>query len=1609
MLAQEVPVYASQPDIQSGDISLEETDENGISEEPVEEVLEEPVEEAAEEVVEEADEAYMSSELLGEVESYTVKFNANNGTSESNTQKFIIGEPQQLNTNKFTKTGYKFDSWNTDEDGQGDTYTNGEMIVAEIGPAGSTVNLYAQWKAQTYDVFFDANGGKCTKTESTVTYDQKYGVLPVPTKDNYTFLGWFTELNGGTQIKESDQVQITDALSLYAHWIGNKYTIKFDAAGGECDTTIMDVTYDQLYGTLPVPTRENYTFLGWYTESVYGNEITADDKVKITKDRTLYAHWRGVTVKVILHPNDPDDPENVESEGVILTPREKTVYFMGTYETLPKPEKAKYRFLGWYTKKEGGNRIIASSTVADNKEHTLYAHWLKKEYKITFNPNGGTFQTEKYKTDEEGKYYKIVGYQEKYGDLPKENDDITNTGYTLDGWFVGYGNSEQITEDTDVTITANQILYAHWRGVSKTVTLNPVGGTVSSETVTVTYAGKYMLPTPEKEGNSFLGWFTEETGGTQVRTGDEARLLTDITLYAHWKALTYYAFYNANGGELKEQGKNVTFGQAYGTLPTPTREGYGFGGWYVGENLVNADTKVSTAGSHTLVAHWNSNNPTIYFDGNGGTVPAGEESKTVTYAEPYGELPEATRQCYDFTGWFTEAEGGEEITADSIVDVASAQTLYAHWTGKEYTISFNGNGGTCFPVTKKVYYDATYGTLPTASRTGHHFTGWFTEAEGGEEVKADTVVSTDNLDPEASEHKLFAHWEAAEYTVSFRPNGGTVPVGKESKTVTFGQPYGELPEPTRTGNNFGGWYLGNPETGTLVEATTTVATGADHDLTAKWLGRPYTVTFDVNGGDELPEEERTKTVYYKENYGSLPVPSREGFDFKGWYTGSEGGNQINPTTKVSVDADHTIYAKWSAIRCKVDFYANGGNWNGSPTRKLDTDWNTKFDTDRLIAPKYKKHAFTDWYKDPECTELFDFDQVIKTDVKIYAGWEELHLSGFDIKGLEGPFYYTGKAIKPVVTVYDYDHDYDIPLVSGKDYTLSFKNNTNAGIATVTVKGKGNYSGTQSKDFQIIAKDITGDEFAAEDVYLEYSGKGRRPAPTLTKNGRALKANKEYKLYWVNEEGVEGGLIKAPGTYPIKITGYGNYTGERIIDYVIIERSERLISKAWANAANREYDGTPAEPKVRVSWEGNPLTVDEDYYILWPGQNVSSDPIDFDVMTNAGTVTIRIVGKGRYVGVKKATYRILGQTILTSWIMGMAAKYEYTGGEIQPLGAADNDESLGTAAIYAPNGYKLVKGTDYTIKYTKDIVNAGEVTVTVTGKGRFQGTVSKTYKIVAAPINVLTYTKPEGVDTISVKYEKGGNEPRLQGVRINGSLAVEGRDYTLAFKNNKKVGQASMIFTGCGNFKGKYTVPFNIVRQELGDVAAVHIILSDAPNGGKPGGHEITPILRDLRTNQLLDSKDYSQKIRYLYVKSMEVTNRINKTEIKVKRFAGRPVEPGDIVPVGAELNVEIDGAGNFSGTAKAGKIKVKARDLGREKVVIYDKYYNGSAVTLTKDDIVFRGGTLMPPTKDDYNIVGYANNTAKGTATVILKGTGETFGGIKKVNFKIKQRTVIFP
>lgn len=140
---------------------------------------------------------------------------------------------------------------------------------------------------------------------------------------------------------------------------------------------------------------------------------------------------------------------------------------------------------------------------------------------------------------------------------------------------------------------------------------------------------------------------------------------------------------------------------------------------------------------------------TVTFNANGGTTPTA--SKPVSYGSTYGNLPSPTRTGYTFLGWFTS--GGTQITSSSTVNITANQTLYAHWKANSYTVTFNANGGTTPTGSKSVTYGSTYGTLPTPTRAGYKFLGWFDDVEGGTQITSSTTVSITGA------QTLYAHWE----------------------------------------------------------------------------------------------------------------------------------------------------------------------------------------------------------------------------------------------------------------------------------------------------------------------------------------------------------------------------------------------------------------------------------------------------------------------------------------------------------------------------------------------------------------------------------------------------------------------------------------------------------------------------------------------------------------------------------------------------------------------------------------------------------------------------------------------------------------------------------
>jgi len=261
----------------------------------------------------------------------------------------------------------------------------------------------------------------------------------------------------------------------------------------------------------------------------------------------------------------------------------------------------------------------------------------------------------------------------------------------------------------------------------QTVHFDAAGGMEVLTSVTVRRGDIYgVLPSPIRAGYSFAGW---KYGNTVVVKGTIVTALDDHTLIAQWTPCRYVMTFDANGGV---GGKKVT--QDCGSslsAPTVTRTGYTFVGW---SPSVPSAVPAENA---TYTAQWQINQYTMTFDANGGV---GGKTIVLDYGSPLS-APAVTREGHTFNGW--------SPSVPSTVPAGNA-TYTAQWLVNKYTVTFNANGGTCGTAELSVDYGASVGELPVPVRDNAVFLGWFTEAEGGVKVDADTVVT--------GELVLYAHW-----------------------------------------------------------------------------------------------------------------------------------------------------------------------------------------------------------------------------------------------------------------------------------------------------------------------------------------------------------------------------------------------------------------------------------------------------------------------------------------------------------------------------------------------------------------------------------------------------------------------------------------------------------------------------------------------------------------------------------------------------------------------------------------------------------------------------------------------------------------------------------
>lgn len=645
-----------------------------------------------------------------------------------------------------------------------------------------------------------------------------------------------------------------------------------------------------------------------------------------------------------------------------------------------------------------------------------------------------------------------------------------------------------------------------------------------------------------------------------------------------------------------------------------------------------------------------------------------------------------------------------------------------------------------------------------------------------------------------------------------------------------------------------------------------------------------------------------------------------------------------------------------------------------------------------------------------------------TDEDLKAEKKELASKGLQVSVIADQVY-TGKAIKPALRVSD-----GIAYLTTKDYSVKYKNNTKVGTATVTITGKGNYTGTVTTTFQIVPKAISGADVTLKNQQLAdvANGKAKTPKVVVQWGKKKLAAKKDYTLTYYAKDDYDANYaagkatalasVSEKGKYVIVIKGINNFTGEKTADYILVDK-DHLLTKAKVTKIAKQT-ATGSEIKI----EG--LTVTLNKVGLTEGKDYT---VSYLNNVKPGKATVIIRGMGEYAGEKQVNFTIVGTSIKKATVTGLAPALTYNG-------QAVTQEGLTLTMA----GTKLTPNKDYTVSYKKND-KAGTAQIIFTGMGMYSGELKKSFKIIAhdiadeykGTVGGTTDGTDDGADVatndgtdkghiivegLEADYVKGG--VKLTDLKIKyydeasdkTFYLKEGKDYTVSYKNNNKIAtkldyskkSPYVVIKGKGGYKGTLTKHFIINPKMLNATKVVNRVKQsvtlNAPDvvaSTKKNGWMSKITVTDMNGKKLAGSgKKADYVAKYTYASGEN---------------AGKEVGATDTVASGTLIKVTISAgpSGYYVGSNSATyKVVDKSMDVKKAKVkqtaVVS---YTGEPITLDEFETcpltVTLNGKTLTYGKDFVAVPGtYKNNTKKGTAKVTICGIGE-YGGQKVVSFKI--------
>lgn len=776
----------------------------------------------------EAERPFSNWKLTKDVNDVTTKLENNKFTF--GTSNATIEANYGVNSNNTTlalisKAGHTC-KWNTKSDGSGTSYSSGYANYS----ANSNITLYAICSANSYKVLLDNQGATTAGTSNvSVTYGKNISNITVPAKEykvtlvydstkteekkvKLTFGGYYSETNGkgiqyinasGSGVKSYDKASNT---TLYAKW--NSASI-----------------------TLPTPSKTGYTFDGWYTQSSGGTKVS--NTYTPAGNVTLYAHWTNVNYTLTINPNGGIWNNTTSNSTKTGTTNSK----LSIANPTPKGYTVSFN-------SNGGNNVNSITSQRTFTNWSLSGSGSISGTTYTFGSGNATL---------------TANYNNGSITLPS----ATKAGHKFKGWYSNgcgttfIGNAgESYTPTSNVTLKACYSYYAYildvypnggtWNGTTKMTRIEPLADPKPSIYGNKDYTGKIYstieIPNPIPPSGYTVSFNTN--GGSSVSS------ITSTKSFSGWSnsgpgsisGTTYK--YGEGNGRLTANYKNNSV-----NLPTPTKSGYTFNGWYTASS---GGTKVNNTytptGNITLYAHWSANSYTLSFDANGcGTL--GVSYVTATVGKTYGDaddgdgLPSiALTTGKKFDGWYTSSSGGNKITNSTTVTASSDNgTLYAHCSYINYNISYNlanGTYGSSHPTSAK------YGDVINISKPSKKVTISLSRGTNASNAK---ISSTS-----VSAAQTFAGWTATNL------NTTTARRGTSSSSVNTQ------------------WSSGSTKSTYTYYKNLTATNNATVNLTANWTQKSVTLPTITKSGYTCGWATSSTATTYKYESGATYVPNANG-------------------------------------------------------------------------------------------------------------------------------------------------------------------------------------------------------------------------------------------------------------------------------------------------------------------------------------------------------------------------------------------------------------------------------------------------------------------------------------------------------------------------------------------------------------------------------------------------------------------------------------------------------------------------------------------------------------------------------------------------------------